>query len=284
MAKTTDIGGKRLISLAPEAWVRWVTGNPQAQALEVLSGEFQWLSRATDALVRASLPHIGEFLVLIELQLRYLLRMPKRVRAYAALAEEKYDLPVYPVVVNILTPGPETVIATAYDAEFMGLRARQDFRVLNVWEVDVEEILRGQLSALAPFAPVMRGGGDEATVRRALATLRADERMQEMEMLLAFFASFVLDTDLVQQIMRWDMDILTESPWYLEIERKGEAKVLLRQLNNRFGSLDNATQERIRNLPSPRLEALADAVPDFKQPEDLAQWLAGLNGVTQPAS
>lgn len=41
MAKTTDIGGKRLISLVPEAWVRWVTGNPQAQALEVLSGEFQ---------------------------------------------------------------------------------------------------------------------------------------------------------------------------------------------------------------------------------------------------
>src|SRR5215211_6457672 len=100
MAKTTDIGGKRLISLAPEAWVRWVTGNPQAQALEVLSGEFQWLSRATDALVRASLPQIGEFLVLIELQLRYLARMPKRVRAYAALAEEKLDLPVYPVVVR----------------------------------------------------------------------------------------------------------------------------------------------------------------------------------------
>src|SRR5215210_5104991 len=156
MAKTTDIGGKRLISLAPDAWVQWVTGQSQAQALEVLSGKFQWLSRATDALVRASLPQIGEFLVLIELQLRYLLRMPKRVRAYAALAEEKYDLPVYPVVVNILPPGPETVIATAYDEEFMGLRARQDFRVINLWEVEAEEVLRGQLSALAPFAPVMR--------------------------------------------------------------------------------------------------------------------------------
>lgn len=61
--------------------------------------------------------------MLIELQLRYLTRMPKRVRAYSALAEEKFDLPVYPVVVNILPPGPETVISTAYDAEFLGLRA-----------------------------------------------------------------------------------------------------------------------------------------------------------------
>lgn len=95
---------------------------------------------ATDARLRASLPQIGEFLVLIELQLRYLTRMPKRVRAYSALAEEKFDLPVYPVVVNILPPGPETVISTAYDAEFLGLRARQDFRVINLWEVDAEEI------------------------------------------------------------------------------------------------------------------------------------------------
>ncbi|HEX8999105.1 MAG TPA: hypothetical protein VGB07_04330, partial [Blastocatellia bacterium] len=67
--------------------------------------------------------------------------MPKRVRAYSALAEEKFDLPVYPVVVNILPPGPETVLSTAYDAEFLGLRARQDFRVINLWEVDAEEIL-----------------------------------------------------------------------------------------------------------------------------------------------
>ncbi|MEP7336487.1 MAG: DUF4351 domain-containing protein [Acidobacteriota bacterium] len=37
-------------------------------------------------------------------------------------------------------------------------------------------------------------------------------------------------------------------------------------------------------LPLPHLEALADAVLDFKQPEDLALWLAGLNSVTQPAS
>lgn len=84
------------------------------------------------------------------------------------------------------------------------------------------------------------------------------------------------------------MNILTESPWYLEIERKGEAKgeakVLLRQLNKRFGALEEATQEQIRQLPPPHLEALADAVLDFKQPEELALWLAGLNGLTQPIS
>jgi predicted transposase YdaD len=134
----------------------------------------------------------------------------------------------------------------------------------------------------------MRGGGDEAHVRRALQTLRADERLQEMEALLAFFASFVLEIELVQQIMRWDMNVLTESPWYLEIERKGEAKgeakILLRQLHKRFGALDETLLEQIRKLPLAQLEAMAEAVFDFREPADVARWLAGLNGSANPAN
>jgi predicted transposase YdaD len=95
MAKATDIGGKRLVGIAPNDWVRLATGRDDAVACEILSGEFQWLNRASDDLMRAKLPDVGEFLVLIELQLRAQARMPKRIRAHAALAEEKYDLPVF---------------------------------------------------------------------------------------------------------------------------------------------------------------------------------------------
>ena len=49
-AKTADIGSKRLISLAPTRWARWLTGDPTVEALDVLSGEFQWVSRANDVL------------------------------------------------------------------------------------------------------------------------------------------------------------------------------------------------------------------------------------------
>ncbi len=48
--------------------------------------------------------------------------------------------------------------------------------------------------------------------------------VQQLEPLLAFFASFVLDMPLVQQIMRWDMAVLRESPWYHEILSFGEQK------------------------------------------------------------
>jgi predicted transposase YdaD len=45
-------------------------------------------------------------------------------------------------------------------------------------------------------------------VRRALQVLRTNEQLSELEPLLAFFATFVLETRLVQQIMRWDMAVL----------------------------------------------------------------------------
>jgi predicted transposase YdaD len=67
-----------------------------------------------------------EFLVLNELQLRYNNKMPRRMRAYAALAEEKYQLPTYPVLINILPPGNETGIINSYQGQCQGLQARQD--------------------------------------------------------------------------------------------------------------------------------------------------------------
>ncbi|HEY9795020.1 MAG TPA: Rpn family recombination-promoting nuclease/putative transposase [Leptolyngbyaceae cyanobacterium] len=221
MAKAADIGGKRLISLAPDAWVKWVTQRSDVVAGEILASEFQWISRDTDVLVQAYNPQIGNFLVLNELQLRYTNRMPQRMRAYAALAEERYNLPVYPVLINILQPTPGVVIATGYESEVFGLQALQEYRTINLWEIDVEIVFQQPLPSLLPFVPVLKGGGDEAIVQQAVQLLRADEQLSQLEPLLAFFASFVLSTRLVQQIMRWDMAVLQESPWYQEILNKG---------------------------------------------------------------
>ena len=221
MAKAADIGSKRLISLAPDLWVQWVTQSPNVEAREIISSDFQWVSRESDVLVRAYSPQDGEFLVLNELQLRYTSQMPRRMRAYAALAEERYKLPTYPVLINILPPPASVVIETRYESQFRGLIARQDYRVINLWDVEAQLVFQQPLPALLPFVPVLRGGGEESTVRRALQVLRTNEQFSELEPLLAFFATFVLEIPLVQQIMRWDMAVLRESPWYQEILREG---------------------------------------------------------------
>jgi predicted transposase YdaD len=220
MPKRADIGTKRLIGLAPDIWVKWATQIPDIVATEILNSEFQWISRESDVLIRASSPQYGEFLVLNELQLRYKPDMPWRMRAYAGLAGEKYKLPTYPVLINILKEG-DVEIPARFDLPFAGLQARQDYRVINLWEVDVEIAFEEAFSPLIPFVPVLKGGAEVSTVQRALQVLRADERLSELETVMAFFASFVLESRLVRQIMRWDMAVLQESPWYQEILQQG---------------------------------------------------------------
>lgn len=149
--------------------------------------------------------------------------MPKRMRAYAALAEEKYNLPTYRVPVNILKAS-DVEIPTSYESEFAGLQARQDYRVINLWEVDVEIAFTQPVPSLLPFVPILKGGAEESTMQRALQILRADEQLSQLETVMAFFATFLVDSALVQQIMRWDMAVLHESPWYKQIFREGEQR------------------------------------------------------------
>ncbi|NET80608.1 MAG: Rpn family recombination-promoting nuclease/putative transposase [Moorea sp. SIO1F2] len=260
MAKPVDIGSKRLISLAPNAWVQWVTGNPQVRASQLLDAEFQWISRESDVIVKASSPQHKEFLILNELQLRYDQKMPQRMRNYVALAEEKYNLSAYPVLINILPPPTTVTIENCYDREFMGLKARQDYRVINLWEVEAELVLEQPLPPLFPFVPILFGGGSESKLRSAVQALRADQTLNQLEPLLAFFASFVLEIPLIQQIMRWDMTVLRESPWYQEILQEGVAQGIEQGIQQeRRGSLERILKLRFSEIPveiSVRIQAL----------------------------
>jgi hypothetical protein len=60
MPKPADIGGKRPISLASDAWVQWVTQSSDAIARKILNSEFQWVSRQNDVLMKAFRYGIGQ--------------------------------------------------------------------------------------------------------------------------------------------------------------------------------------------------------------------------------
>ena len=273
-AKTVDIGSKRLISLAPTRWARWLTDDPTVEAMDVVSGEFQWVSRANDVLIKARSQRHGAFLIANEIQFRADAEMPRRMRAYAALAEERYGLNVYPVVVNILPGGAGASTPESYHSEFMGLIAHQDYKIVNLWEVDAALVFEQQWSTLLPFVPVLRGGDSPFLLRKALALLRADEQLSEMETLLAFFSTFVLTPEEVMKIMRWDMAILRESPWYSEIVKEGleeglqqglqqgrleeRAEVLMRIIERRFGTVPPELALRLRVLGAEQLYQLVD--------------------------
>jgi predicted transposase YdaD len=307
VVKKADIGGKRLVGLSPDAWVQWVTGQTDLVAQEIVGNDFQWISRENDVLIKVFSPTHGEFLVLTELQLRYLGIMPERMRAYVALAEEKYKLPVYAVLINILPPARNVVIPSRIERNFLGQQSRQDYQVINLWEVEAGVVFEQNLVTLMPFVPILKDGDNEVLVRRAVQILQQDPQTNELESLLAFFASFVLDTEVVAQILRWDMAVLRESPWYQEILLQGEQRGIalgeergeqrgreqgrqegeqrgaqreavalsLRQLARRLrlDSLPDAFRTQIEQLSLPQLEMLSEALLDFQTLADLETWL-----------
>ena len=56
--------------------------------------------------------------------------------------------------------------------------------------------------------------------------------------------------------------------------KTGELEITLRQLRRRCGGLTPSQEARVRALPLPQLEALAEALLDFKGADDLEAWLA----------
>lgn len=54
--------------------------------------------------------------------------------------------------------------------------------------------------------------------------------------------------------------------------QQGEADLLIRQLTRRFGSLTDNQMEKVRSLPIPQLESLAEAIFDFQDISDLEKW------------
>ncbi|MFP4438500.1 MAG: Rpn family recombination-promoting nuclease/putative transposase [Chloroflexaceae bacterium] len=282
MSKPADRGSKKLISLAPDAWAQWVTQRPDVVARVVAGAEFTWLSRASDAVILAHAPDVDDFVIVNEVQLRYTQPMPRRIAAYAALAEEHYNLPVYPVLINILPPAATVTVADRYESSFMGMQARRDYRVINLWEVDVSVVFAQPIPPLLPFVPILQGGGNEAMVRRALHELRADAQLHDLESLLAFFASFVLKSELIQQIMRWDMIVLEESPWYQEIIKRGEqrgeqrerVRTLLRILHKRFPTVPPDLPDRLAGLDMRTLDDLMDTAITTPSLDEFMQAVA----------
>jgi Domain of unknown function (DUF4351) len=66
-------------------------------------------------------------------------------------------------------------------------------------------------------------------------------------------------------------------PYVTSIERlgrqEGQAQIVVRQLQRRFGNLSAGVQQQLHALSSGQLELLAESLLDFRSPADLSAWL-----------
>lgn len=265
MPKPADIGGKKLANVDLSAWVKWLLQREDVEGKELLNAEFQWISRDSDLLIRTKSAEHGEFLTLNELQLRPHKDVPRRVNAYAALAEEKYHLPVYVVVLNILPSASEEALVDYYESSFLGQHARRTYRVINMWEIDASYAFDPALPSLLPFVPVMKGGNTVEMVKRAAVALEAHEDLQEFKPLLIFLAHFVLKRERLQKILRWNMDVIEKTDWYQEIIEKGRAEGIERGIER---GIEQERRQMTRHILEKQVGPLPEVISEKLQTLD----------------
>jgi hypothetical protein len=263
-----DISGKRTINIYNRAWVEWILQQQHIEVEAELSGEFQFIARATDSLLQV-IGIDGQFLVLTELQFRYDAEMPDRLIAYAALARRKYKLDVFVTVVYLFPPTAGVMLSSTFHREFMGQVAHQDFQVIALWELEAEQMLAYDNPALLPFVPLMRGGNTEQIVRKCAERIRREPGALELETILSVFAGYVFDTELIKQILRWEMEIVKESPIIQEL------LIQERQLGFEEGKRE-ATLNALRQTLTVRFEVGIEEFDEYLEPLDL-QSLEQLN-------
>jgi hypothetical protein len=66
---------------------------------------------------------------------------------------------------------------------------------------------------------------------------------------------------------------MKESVIYQEIESIGEANLILRQLQRRFGKISVDLTEHIPQLSLEKLDSLGESLLDFESIADLINWL-----------
>jgi hypothetical protein len=158
------------------------------------------------------------------------------------------------------------------------------YRVVKLWKVAAEDLLRLDLPGIWPLAPLCRGGRRYEIVERVITDLEQAPRRQRISEqqlgdLLAHAKTLAsltfqghVDSSRVHRRFEMLREIYRESPavqeWLAEGRLTAEQELVLSLLARRFPALVPALEPHIRALQDPdRLYALLLALCDTFDPE-----------------
>lgn len=235
------------------------------------------------------------FLIHVENQSSRETGFDRRMFRYFARLYEKFNLPVYPIVIFSYDKPKKAAIAY-HKVRFPDFEVLKfNYRVVQLNRLNWRDFLEQKnpvASALMAKMSILPEDRPKVKVEclRLLATLRLDPA--RMQLISGFVDSYLKLNEaenlrFVKQIAKIKpeekeevMQIVTS--WMeegIEIgleqgEKKGQVRLLLLQLNRRFGELQLNIKEQISNLSLMQLDALGLEMLDFKSWEDLTAWLA----------
>ena len=238
------------------------------------------------------------FLIHVEHEARRDRDIAWRLLEYVVLDRRESGLPVYPVLVLAGSAGPAP--ERPAHIEFPDCRVLTfDFPVIELAGREAREYARRQnLAALALASRMRAHPGEQVELVVEFAATLGTSPVPEASADRAakyFFSYQPLDwgrslkvrqkMSKLRPIMVRERAVRRMNPFIFIGEMRGlkrgvrkgrqagESALVLRQLRRRLGPLPEARRRTIQNLSLPKIEALGEALLDFRSPEDLTRWL-----------
>ncbi|MEO7716417.1 MAG: DUF4351 domain-containing protein [Capsulimonas sp.] len=240
------------------------------------------------------------FLIHVENQAKAQSHFPKRMFRYFARLTEKYDIPIYPVVI-FSYDAPQRPEPNRYTVAFPNKTVlRFDYDVIQLNRLPWRRFVKQDNPvASALMAKMKMRAQDRPKVKaeclRLLASLRLDPAKstliggfidsyleltaQEMKQYEREFTQFTPEerTETMELMTSWGRIGKEEGKkeGIREGIREGKEEMVLRQLRRRFGSVTAEVTQQLDRLMPEQLDDLGEALLDFNVINDLEQWLAG---------
>ena len=259
-----------------------------------------------DLLVQAQFQNRSSyFLIHVENQSYNQADFNKRMFRYFARLYEKYDLPIYPVVV-FSYERPQKAAESNHLLEFPDFKVLEfNYRVLQLNQLNWRDFLNqpnpiaSALMAKMQIAPEDRPKV-KAECLRLLVTLKLDPA--KMQLISGFIDTYLNLDESEEQVFQTElgtieseereqvMEIVTS--WMrtgikqgreegleeglqrgLQQGLKRETELILRQLKRKIGQLTPEIEAQVQGLEIEELENLGETLLDFQELEDLTSWL-----------
>jgi predicted transposase YdaD len=257
---------------------------PQEYFADLTSGE----KHIVDLL--AQVGFAGEdvgFLIHVEAQATSKADFARRMFLYFARLYQKYLRPIYPVVVFSFDE-PFRKEPITYKVEFTDLKVMEfNFRAIQLNRLNWRDYLHQNNPVAAALMAKMRiAPADRPLVKieclRLLATLQLNPARTQL--ISGFVDTYLKLNTQEEQVFQAEiarlvpieqegiMQIVTS--WMEQGIEQGEKSLIFRQLARQVGDLPAAVRAQVEQLPLPQLEALGEALLDFKSLNQLQNWLS----------
>jgi len=279
-----DVAAKVLMRVVTDDLARFVLG-PGVEVTSARADETEVsdVKRVVDKVLRVEVAGEERRAAHVEVQANWAADVPRRAYEYWSLARRGFEN--LETVVLCLKPGTKQGAPKAWYEEHVGGRRvlRFDFRVICLWEVDVDALLAGQ-RGLLPFVPYAKGA-TEAHVDAAMKALEQvdpEKARADLQGTLATYAGNVFPD--VNWIARIPRELLMKSTAWKEIgaefKLEGRRETLAQQITDRLEARGEPLVARLATCGKPCLDRVTHLIAKTRDDDELAN---ALDAVLPPA-